>query len=674
MKRLFINDTEIDIDQSQSITLNFQCADIGELRSVGSGSQTIKLPMTAKNKVFFEHSHEINSGSVFPYLIHGARYYEDETLLIDDGNFYMLAVNDFYECCITWGNAPFLKKAEETKMGDVDLGYYRLFMPGYLVPDYALEEPLEWTLAEARFYRILDNNGVTKYYSTTIDSWDTYSINNVTVNPKYIRPHIYLKALLDKLFNYLGINYDLVNNVLKTEINNIILPQVKNTLKRNQFRINANIDKEEIVVWLNSSTLQYASIDPKPSEFLTSQLDAYQEIRFYVHKNSLYNIKIKLSYSQNHIGETYNSYPVKQSKEARFWFGIKGTDMEYTFLVPNPSISDYEIEFNNVFLREGKYNFMVHGQGYDSTLPSGSTYIFKFDVKANIVIEDLDESEISVDILNQGLFINHNALFAQESIKVLLQSVMTTFGIIPQLKDGALELFTIVDVINNISQARDWSRKLVKVTRNSYKTLKFEKKISKNNLLKWKSEKLYKNTQNGTFNAESINDESTFIDNKVFSQVDEYYHDDNLALAHDQTNIVNLNFADRNEDDPLDTAIKNYESCPKMLWAENNSLIIHLSGISSAFLGSGNSKKASFEYFNYDNPNGIRKYIQPLLNSLNKVKIVTVTMVLTPTDLQDLDFKIPIYLEQFGAYFMLNKISGYKYGGKCDVELLRLEI
>ena len=49
-------------------------------------------------------------------------------------------------------------------------------------------------------------------------------------------------------------------------------------------------------------------------------------------------------------------------------------------------------------------------------------------------------------------------------------------------------------------------------------------------------------------------------------------------------------------------------------------------------------------------------------------------MVLTPSDLQELDFKIPIYLKQFGAYFMISKISGYKYGGTCDVELLRLEL
>jgi len=69
------------------------------------------------------------------------------------------------------------------------------------------------------------------------------------------------------------------------------------------------------------------------------------------------------------------------------------------------------------------------------------------------------------------------------------------------------------------------------------------------------------------------------------------------------------------------------------------------------------------------------KYYPSLIESLNQAKIMKADFYLNATDISDLDFTIPIYLdvpiESINGYFYLNKIENYK-GNITKCEIIRL--
>lgn len=60
-------------------------------------------------------------------------------------------------------------------------------------------------------------------------------------------------------------------------------------------------------------------------------------------------------------------------------------------------------------------------------------------------------------------------------------------------------------------------------------------------------------------------------------------------------------------------------------------------------------------------------------NMLVRAKCLSVELLLTERDIEDLDFFTPIYLKQFGAYFYISKISNFVNSGRLTkVELVRM--
>lgn len=70
----------------------------------------------------------------------------------------------------------------------------------------------------------------------------------------------------------------------------------------------------------------------------------------------------------------------------------------------------------------------------------------------------------------------------------------------------------------------------------------------------------------------------------------------------------------------------------------------------------------------------VDNYYDKLANKmLVRAKCLSVEMLLTERDIEDLDFFTPIYLKQFGAYFYISKISNFVNSGRLTkVELIRM--
>ena len=62
-----------------------------------------------------------------------------------------------------------------------------------------------------------------------------------------------------------------------------------------------------------------------------------------------------------------------------------------------------------------------------------------------------------------------------------------------------------------------------------------------------------------------------------------------------------------------------------------------------------------------------------LLDALYRIVYIKVPMRLTPTDMATLDFKKPVFLKQYNAYFSLEKLQ-YGENGVSKVELIKLNL
>lgn len=123
---LYIDNRRVDLPDSVSFNLVWQCADPGELKIYGSGSSTIKLPFTPANDAVFGNCKYLTviGGREFD-TFYNCRYYERGRLMIEDGTALLTAVSDGYEICLTWGNSELIQKLKDTTLYDKSIGAFK---------------------------------------------------------------------------------------------------------------------------------------------------------------------------------------------------------------------------------------------------------------------------------------------------------------------------------------------------------------------------------------------------------------------------------------------------------------------------------------------------------------------------------------------------------------------
>jgi hypothetical protein len=65
-------------------------------------------------------------------------------------------------------------------------------------------------------------------------------------------------------------------------------------------------------------------------------------------------------------------------------------------------------------------------------------------------------------------------------------------------------------------------------------------------------------------------------------------------------------------------------------------------------------------------------YYQELQNILTQSKKVTRYFYLTPRDIQNFDFTMPVYIRQDGAYYYVSKVDSWVKGHECKVDLIQI--
>ena len=103
-EELIINGLRVDMSPDTRIVLNFKSNLLGDVSKItSSNSQTIQLPKTIRNRMIFDHASTPARNSSFPYQRHPAEYIRNGVKIISDAYAVMLSASENYEIALYWG-------------------------------------------------------------------------------------------------------------------------------------------------------------------------------------------------------------------------------------------------------------------------------------------------------------------------------------------------------------------------------------------------------------------------------------------------------------------------------------------------------------------------------------------------------------------------------------------
>lgn len=403
------------------------------------------------------------------------------------------------------------------------------------------------------------------------------------------------------------------------------------------------------------------------------------------------SVTLSFTFSGSLTGDAKNKYPLSLSIFFRIYNGADYAD---------EATASFDLSGNPViltktpFLTLARNDFNNQKITFDTDLALGQKvqvyYSYAGGDRKNTILQLNSGAIFSVKAKNQQVLytqtIQCERIFPDVSQKDLLKDTLQRFGIICQTdtNNKTINFSSLKQIVNNIPNAKDWTQKVV----NQGKQVNYQLgNYSQKNWLRYKF------------------DEGVPID--VMPQ----YFADDFIIIHDKTinpgtpeqdlfvsifapspnrpyyggTIAQILKIDTSTDaNAVDFTISTE---PRLLVDNKYSLL----GTGKTVMltdGNGNNRvindTISTPYFYKPDGNfnlcwndkalpGLRSTYYPELQKvLQQTKKIVRYVMLTPRDITQLDLLTPIYLQQDGAYFYINKVDSWLKGRPCKVELVRL--
>lgn len=673
MNQLFINNKELQLSEQTKIGVTYCANDIGELQNrQGVFSNIFKIPNNKYNSEVLEWSNLLTSSSNLPYLKNYATYIEDGVEIVSEGDiFFENADDDFYYLSVISGNIDLL-----SAIGDVTVGEL-----------YKDDIMYDWSLNNAFASRYGND-----YFIYPLIDWrkdiDTFFTTS-TIDVREMLPCAMISGIFDRLSDYTGFTF--TGSYLNSSDHKSMILTPNNLTKVADeaiFTSQRDIVPSDISTGIitgayipsgtaTSSVLFYPDFknENNESEF------AFGDFRPSINKiGSLhfagdYQIKWEPTGSnvnentkscwivarfKDDLGVTINQLSFQgytKSKTDTNISPIINIDIEspeMTFL----STRQYHIELE-VYLEQKNIPMYFNFHDYEVFEGTGNP-IGWFDIVPPPLEHVLTFN--NTDKIAFGSPINFENLFTMKA-KDVLKDILLLRGLIIQTNNYKKEIkFTEFEDLNrNLQVAKKWSDKWQNETNNV--SFQFGNYAQKN----WLKFKL-----------------DSDKDNNVDKQFDAYFTIDNGNLDIEKT-VVQLSH-------PATMMFNRYLNYPilqvRQLEDANNGFLkndwrlLNLIKQNTPFdvtFTDGTSTGTSSESIPFCKFKGFDvlfwDYYNLIYEILQKTKVLNCIIKLTPIDITEIDFSIPIYLnipsKSIDGNFYLNKISNYK-GGKTAVELIRL--
>lgn len=627
-----IGDEELDLNPEEVVPLIKQIGEIGDFSLIqGSGTNSIKLPLTAKNKRILDNLQMIQAESEKPYRKLDATVILEGYEVIQNGYTIVLDSENELSLQIVGGNASFFDLLKGKSIRDLDLSLYdhpRTFSVILASRNYT----------EGIIYPIVDMQGLD-------NSNNDFDVRNLL-------PATYIKTIWDKIAEEAGYTWE--GEFFSTDIWDKLLllwssgkePVVsQETADLCKIRVERSAPQTVVPTPSNS---QHALIDFTDSIYDPLNTFSLSSDKFVAPFPGTYTFRLRYDITNITSGvpgsttvasEAYiNGNTFQATQENNNW----PVSIDRTFNVMTLDVGD-EVEF------------------YIFSNPNNTTF-------ENTILECVD---VSGTYNNYGSFYEVTPNLPDISQTDFVKGIAQMFGLVFST-DSSLQLINVSrfdTVVENIPFALDWSAKLD--LNRSAKTAYRADGYAQTTYLRYKAD------SNETA-VEYLGDGSILIDDEHLPLEGDLF---TLPFAASPMKTVlegvQVPFMDVFENGSDQVYTDGIE--PRILLLDRQDWsngVNYTDGLGPALV----KLNLPFCYFDLAEKDTalsfthtlITDHYQGLKGVLNRYKKIDAYFWLSIKDVSRLDHFIPVYISYFGHYFYVQKIHNYVQGKLTKCTLIRL--
>lgn len=662
MIEIYVNDRLVDLPKSNlDLGIDYAIFDVNSIGNrQGVRSYSLELPLTNNNKQIFESAEMITNTGSLPYTKIKAR------ILVDgiDINIRLCTlktVGKYFTVELYGGNTDFFYDTKELSLTELDWFEYN----HYWTFDNVLNSR---TNSEGYIYPIINyGNG---------DDCMLNSVRQTDVGK--MLPSVFVDTIIEKVAIKTG--YTIVNELNNDptyEANSLILPAIGQA-------------KKGLIDFKRRYEFSSLSGSDKPLYFGTQNyigIDTIQEYNgnYYQFPYNMFlplvgipvtgfMLQDKVTFKVDLNFTIVNTYGSALNATVRIFSITDLLPTDIQTVVVNTGTNNYQLQFeysNTVEADRLCFIIDCNLSGY-LTLKAGAEIIV-YDV------ELVEEKTIYYTNSLQGFdtFVELQQYLPDISVATFFKNYFQMYGIIPVINydTNTIHLVKFDSIKENISGALDWSNK---IDLTEYSSISFlSDNYAQNNVFEYTKDG-DETKPTGTDGVIKINN-SNLEDEKVIVSLDfspTITETKLIGIDVDKIAVIGGNYYTYYEDKNSRILLLDYRSNTTFA---NTSLLTYTDGIDSAtisyfpltrFISLDREYNLGFEN------NLLNLYYTSIAGIINSAKTLSLQLRLNSVDINQLDFTIPIYLQQYESYFYINKIEGYSPNSNtsCSVELVKLNL
>lgn len=626
--QIYINDKwqELDLPEDK-VALTLQTNDIAELKDrQASYSQSIKLPKTPNNERIFAFAFDLQTQNKVPYAFYDCHLFiNDINVLGWESVLYINEVEqDSINIQILGSNGGLLAKMQDTLISDLDFDDLGTIQKRETKNNYRKNQVM-------------------------IRSFDCFTAFNED-NNKYNKGFWYFVNFYDVIKRLLLIfGYTLDDDVKQEDRNNVYI-SLQNLTATNPDSL-PNIETREFKTGTftltynrNRGAYKYFSLPFAPSTITSNTLLKYKamlpagnsfnyldDVPYFTCYEYSADYKGQIRIKMHFEGRWIHSFAMNKHVCLSIY---KNNTYYYHTQADNNSVSidvdqTIDVEQNDKIQITGWY-YIKHPS---ATLSSDSKFETSTTSNNYISVEVLQAD--SVPLL--GTIATRDNLPNFKTCYDILKAFANIFALTLNIdaRNKKLYCYTIQTLYDNIPKAKDWSQKLLKDDFNlSFNFGSYGQK----NYLKFKDNDTITNSATFDINNQTLDKEKDVVSF-------DFYAGDLVTFNNKRLPYIQAFDMDENN---------------KLTLKESKAYILKeiLTDAPLIFL------PAIYLLNNY--------YNRLAYSILQQTRVLELYFDLKDTDIQEFDFSIPIYLEQTGRYYYVNKISNYISGQKAKATLIQL--
>ncbi|MEB0303270.1 hypothetical protein, partial [Mucilaginibacter sp. 5C4] len=506
--------------------------------------------------------------------------------------------------------------------------------------------------------------------------------NNPQVDVRYLRPGFFLKTAIDLFVKSAGYRINPHSFLLKQPLYDKLIVQFANDNfehggntqnKPDEYGITAFVgstrvinhnnvaDNRGVLPFTDTTTDQHSQFNGyvyRAKQITTVNVEVrFQKFRLYGRVTGypayvVIRIAVKTAFGTVSANETNYDFSVWDTRDREK--GNGGNIYGWHDFEPRNMAADVELTFGDEVSVEYEFFGNTHA---NFTLYSGSSLIIK-------------SKDINVLYKQQ---VQCERIFPDITQKDLLKDTLQRFGIICQT-DNTNRMVTFAsfrDIVNNIPAAKNWTAKCL----DQGKTVAFQLGgYAQMNTMEYKVDeailpKAFGNAQI-TVADKTLPATGNLFESRFAPTLNRPYIGGSIAQILKVDTTSDINAIDFNIGTQprllIDQKLNLLNLSKQVTFTDGTTNIVNNDTIAVPyFYKPGQTDSLLWENLRIE-------YYPELEKILQQTKKVERFFMLTPRDILELDLLIPVYLEQDGAYYYINKIDSWRKGRPVKVELIKL--